>query len=93
MCQVAKLEEVFSPIKAALPVGSRYYKSTLLVRRNSAQLSQLESELPTGAFSDAERGELLDLIKQIRQLIVNSSDPKSLSQEGKDQLTALSAMN
>lgn len=35
MCQVAKLEEALSPIKAALPIGSRYYKSTLLVARNT----------------------------------------------------------
>ena len=31
MCQIAKLEEAVSPIKAALPIGSRFYKSTLLV--------------------------------------------------------------
>ena len=40
LCQVAKLEEVVSPIKAALPIGSRYYKSTLLVARNADQLDK-----------------------------------------------------
>ena len=51
MCQVAKLEEAISPIKAALPLESRYYKSTTLVARNSDQLMQLQSQMPTAAFS------------------------------------------
>ena len=35
-----KLEEAISPIKAALPIGSRYYKSTLLVGRNANQAAR-----------------------------------------------------
>jgi len=74
MCQVAKLEESISPIKAALPIGSRYYKSTLLVSRNSAQLDVLEQEIPTGAFSLTEQIELKSIINQIRSMIANSSN-------------------
>ena len=86
MCQVAKVEEVMSPVKAALPLGSRYYKSTLLVSRNTGQIDTLEQDLPTDAFSKAEQAELLDLIKQLRLLITNSSDP---SQESKNDLATL----
>lgn len=88
MCQVAKLEEVISPIKAALPIGSRYYKSTLLVSRNANQLDALDKDLPTGAFSTAEQAELKDLVKQLRLLIRNSSDP---GQESENQLTELTS--
>lgn len=90
MCQVAKLEEVVSPIKAALPIGSRYYKSTLLVGRNDAQLASLREDLPKNAFSKDEQAELLDLIKNIRQLIANSSDPKLIGQKTKDELVDIS---
>lgn len=91
LCQVAKLEEAVSPIKAALPIGSRYYKSTLLVSRNSDQLRELQAELPANVFTNDEQAELEALIRQIGQLIVNSSDPDNLSQELKDELVALVA--
>ncbi len=90
MCQVAKLEEVLSPVKAALPIGSRYYKSTLLVSRNTGQLDELEAELPISAFTDAENAELSALVKQIRQLMANSSDPSILSPVSVKQLADLS---
>lgn len=86
MCQVAKLEEVLSPVKATLPIGSRYYKSTLLVSRNADQLEDLENQLPLAAFEGNENDELKALIGQIRQIIANSSNPDSLSQESKDNL-------
>lgn len=89
MCQVAKLEEAISPVKAALPIGSRYYKSTLLVGRNANQLAALREELPKDAFTDAEQKELLEIIDLQLQLIANSSNPASLSQESKDQLADL----
>lgn len=76
MCQVAKLEEAVSPIKAALPIGSRYYKSTLLASRNSAQLDDLAAQLPAAVFSADEQAELTDLIVQTRALIANSSNPE-----------------
>ena len=89
MCQVAKLEEVVSPIKAALPIGSRYYKSTLLVARNSDQLDTVEAELPTGAFTGPEQAKLKALTSNVRSLIVNSSDPKNLSREATKKLDQL----
>ena len=91
MCQVAKLEEAISPIKAALPIGSRYYKSTLLVSRNSAQLQELQADLPANAFSAEEKAELESLIEQIGRLIENSSNPANLDQQSQDELTALAA--
>jgi len=89
MCQVAKLEEVISPIKAALPLGSRYYKSTLLVARNSSQLALLPEQMPKVAFSSQEQAELGDLIRQIYRMMAISSDPANLSQKSKDQLVEL----
>ena len=53
MCQVAKLESI-APIKAALPIGSRY-KSTLLVSRNSDQPEVLRADLPQGACISLNR--------------------------------------
>ncbi|MBX2884456.1 MAG: ABC transporter permease subunit [Granulosicoccus sp.] len=91
LCQVAKLEEATSPIKAVLPIGSRYYKSTLLVSRNSAQLEQLKLTLPTDIFSNDEQTELNSIVDQISQLIVNSSDPANLDPNSITQLTALAA--
>jgi len=89
MCQVAKLEEVVSPIKAALPIGSRYYKSTLLVARNGAQLDALEAELPADAFSSREQTELGNLVGKVRSLMVNSTDPKNFSREARNKLDQL----
>ncbi|MFY0611290.1 MAG: ABC transporter permease [Hyphomicrobiaceae bacterium] len=90
MCQVAKLEEVLSPVKAALPIGSRYYKSTLLVARNSNQLKALRGDMPKGVFSAAEEKELNEQIRLMLQLIANGSNPANLNQKSKDQLTELS---
>jgi taurine transport system permease protein len=90
MCQVAKFEEVLSPVKAALPIGSRYYKSTLLVGRNTTQLKALQLEMPKAAFSTAEQKELDELIRLMLRLISNSSNPASLNQKTKDQLVDLS---
>ena len=89
MCQVAKLEEAISPIKAALPIGSRYYKSTLLVARNSDQLDAVEAELPTDAFTSPEQAKLKALTSNLRSLIVNSSDPKNLSLDATKKLDQL----
>ena len=90
MCQIAKLDESISPITARLPIESRYYKSTLLVSRNTSQLDKLETSLPVDAFSEAEQTELLELIEQSRQLIINSSDPANLNQQAQSELVRLS---
>lgn len=89
MCQVAKLEEAVSPIKAALPIGARYYKSTLLAVRNSGQLDELRAELALLPFSAAERQDLDALVQDIRRLIANSSNPDNMSDETRDKLHAL----
>ena len=91
MCQVAKLEDVVSPVKAALPIGSRYYKSTLLVGRNAVQLASLQKEMPTSAFSSAEQKKLNETIDQMLRLIANASDPTQLGEKSKAQLKELSA--
>lgn len=91
MCQIAKLDEAISPITARLPVESRYYKSTLLVSRNSDQLDELISTLPPDAFSEQEQTELGELLAQSRQLIINSSDPANLNQEAQAELVKLAA--
>lgn len=90
MCQIAKLDETMSPITARLPIESRYYKSTLLVSRNSDQLSKLENNFPQGVFTPKEETELKTLLKQSRQLIVNSSDPANLNQQAQEELSRLS---
>ncbi len=89
MCQVAKLEEAIAPIKASLPLGSRYYKSTTLVARNSDQLAELQTQMPVSAFSTAEQAELTGIFGQINQLIINSSEPSNLDEPTKQQLTEL----
>ena len=90
MCQIAKIEEAISPIKASLPLGSRYFKSTTLVARNSEQLVTLQAQLPTSAFSTTEQANITTLFTQINGLIANSSDPANLDQKSRDQLVALS---
>ncbi len=91
LCQVAKLEEATSPIRASLPIGSRYYKSTLLVSRNSDQLQDLRLSLPTDIFNSDEQAELRSIVDQINLLIVNSSNPANLDPNLATQLTALAS--
>ena len=55
MCQIAKLEESVGPIKAALPIGSRYYKSTLLASRNTNELDVLQAQSARPALSFRQR--------------------------------------
>ncbi len=91
MCQIAKLEESVGPIKASLPIGSRYYKSTLLAGRNSDQLDVLQAQLAATPFTATEKAELGELIAQTKALIANSSDPASMSDETRDELSAIAA--
>jgi taurine transport system permease protein len=89
MCQVAKLEEAVSPIKAALPLGPRYFKSTTLLARNTNQLAEMQAQLPIAAFSAAENAELDVIFGKIRALMANASEPTNLNQQSKDQLIAV----
>ena len=90
LCQAAKIDEAISPISAALPLGSRYYKSTTLAVRNGEQLNILETNLPVNAFSAAEQSRLLAVIDQTKNIIAVFSNPKYQSSEssaGFDQVS------
>ena len=89
MCQIAKLDEAISPITAALPIGSRYYKSTTLVVRNSKQLALLENQMPMDAFSAIEREDLKIVILLMKQLMSISSDPAFLASNAQEELVLL----
>ena len=91
MCQVAKIEEAMSPIKATLPIGSRYYKSTLLVSRNADQLRDLMVAIPADAFNEAEQDELSSIVEDTLQLIANSSNEANMRPELAGELEALSS--
>ena len=86
LCQVAKIDESMAPISAALPVRSRYLKSTTLVVRNSAQLEALATSMPEGVFSADEARRLETGVDQTRQLIALLSNPEFTSQETKRSL-------
>ncbi|MCG8623819.1 MAG: ABC transporter permease subunit [Proteobacteria bacterium] len=81
LCQVAKLHEAVSPITARLPIGSRYYKSTDLVVRNSEQLAEVVAAFPGRSFTANEAGALRQSMDDIQRLIVIYSDPQYLGQE------------
>ncbi len=91
MCQIAKLEESVGPIKASLPIGSRYYKSTLLAGRNADQLQVLQAQLPSTPFTDTEKAELGELIGQTQALIANSSDPANMSEKARSELAEIAS--
>ena len=76
LCQVAKVEEAMSPITAALPVESRYLKSTKLVVRNSAQLDKLAVSMPRQVFSTREQAKLTLAVTQIKDLLAMLSNPQ-----------------
>ena len=86
LCQVAKVDESLAPISAALPVRSRYLKSTTLVVRNSAQLDALATSMPQGVFSRGEAERLETSIAQTRRLIALLSDPNYTARETRDAL-------
>ena len=86
MCQIGKIEEALSPIKAQLPIGSRYFKSTTLVVRNGEQINALETSLPAAVFSTSEQRQINDVIGETRRLLILLSDPALQSQATSDQL-------
>ena len=89
LCQVAKVNESMAPISAALPVRSRYLKSTTLVVRNGAQLDALARSMPEGVFSPREAAQLETGISQTRQLIALLSDPNYTPRETRDALAGV----
>ena len=76
LCQVAKVEEAMSPITAALPVGSRYLKSTTLVVRNAAQVDKLAVSMPAEVFTPREQAKLTLAVAQIKDLLAVLSNPE-----------------
>ncbi|MGC6452688.1 MAG: ABC transporter permease, partial [Candidatus Puniceispirillaceae bacterium] len=71
--------ESLAPISAALPIRSRYLKSTTLVVRNLEQLDALDAGLPTDILGRSEAAQLTGAINQTRQLISLLSDPQFTS--------------
>ena len=91
LCQIGKLNEAVSPIKANLPIASRYYKSTDLVVRNSEQLVTLEARLPAGAFTSSEEKQLFGAIDNSKRLLALYSDPANLSADAETQFAAIAS--
>ena len=89
LCQVGKLNEAVSPIKASLPAKSRYYKSTDLVVRNSAQLNDIALRLPVDAFTAREADVLRDITQSSQTLLAIYSDPANLAPEAETQLAII----
>ena len=89
LCQIGKLNEAVSPIKASLPIKTRYYKSTDLVVRNTEQLDVLAARMPTGAFTASEEVQLTSIYNASRELLAIYSDPANLSSEAETQLAAV----
>ena len=89
LCQIGKLNEAVSPIKANLPIASRYYKSTDLVVRNASQLDQLEARLPAGVFTSSEETQLYAVIDSSKRLLAVYSDPANLSNDTERQFAAI----
>jgi len=89
LCQVGKLNEAVSPIKASLPVKSRYYKSTDLVVRNGEQLADIQLRLPQGVFTPAETATLVSITDQSQTLLAIYSDPANLSAEAQSHLAEI----
>jgi taurine transport system permease protein len=75
MCQVAKIDESLAPITAALPIRSRYLKSTTLVVRNVGQLAALEAAMPVDVLGRTEIAQMQTIIGQTRRLMVIMSSP------------------
>ncbi len=83
LCQIAKINSAIAPITAALPIESRYYKSTTLIRRNLEQLKTLEKSMPVTAFDVVEIRELQKIILQSKAIIEFFSNPTNQSLESK----------
>jgi hypothetical protein len=69
---------VMAPITAALPIRSRYLKSTTLVVRNTEQLAALEETMPVSVLGSTEIVQLETIIAQTRQLILIMSSPDAV---------------
>ena len=75
LCQIAKIDESMASISAALPIGSRYLKSTTLVVRNGQQVDKLVANMPAGIFSAREEAELDIVLRDMSALMATLSNP------------------
>jgi taurine transport system permease protein len=75
LCQIAKVDESMASISAALPIGSRYLKSTTLVVRNGQQVDNLAAAMPTGIFSTKEESEINIVLADMHALMATLSNP------------------
>ena len=78
LCQVAKIDEALAPVSAALPITSRYLKSTTLVVRNRAQIEKLIGTMPVAVLSASEQARLQQALDQTNSMISMLSDPASV---------------
>ena len=78
LCQVAKIDEALAPVSAALPITSRYLKSTTLVVRNRAPIEKLIGTMPVAALSASEQARLQQALDQTNSMISMLSDPASV---------------
>ena len=81
LCQAAKIDAAIAPITAALPINSRYFKSTTLTRRNLEQLETLQKQVPTDVFNKSEQEKLIRIILQSKQIIEIFSTPENQSRD------------
>ena len=75
LCQIAKVDESMASISAALPIGSRYLKSTTLVVRNGQQVDNLAAAMPAGIFSTKEESEINIVLAEMHALMATLSNP------------------
>ncbi|MBT6415964.1 MAG: ABC transporter permease, partial [Candidatus Puniceispirillum sp.] len=86
LCQIAKIDESMASISAALPIGSRYLKSTTLVVRNGQQVNKLATAMPVGIFSATEEAELNIVLGDINALMATLSNPDYVDPKAIDDL-------
>ena len=86
LCQIAKIDESMASISAALPIGSRYLKSTTLVVRNGQQVNKLVTAMPAGIFSPAEETELKIVLSDMSALMSTLSNPGYVDPKAIDEL-------
>ncbi|MGB1952481.1 MAG: ABC transporter permease [Candidatus Puniceispirillum sp.] len=81
LCQIAKVDESMASISAALPIGSRYLKSTTLVVRNGQQVDNLAAAMPAGIFSSKEESEINIVLAEMHALMATLSNPDYVDPE------------
>ena len=76
LCQVAKLHRAATPIRSTFPLDDRLLHGTKLLQREYGQITQLEKQLATVDFNEADRAELQSIIAQMRRTLAAQADPE-----------------